>query len=245
MAAVLVDEFEGHFLDQEEIDVSLYEASCMLQSIAALVLVYKIWKEKTVYGICFDTQLCFLLAVIGRLYWANGTRLTDWTFSYVEVAVGILSAAAVCVLCHKFRHTALCDDAPGGGFTIGKILIIAAISSGLVSFFRFYYTGRIKSYSLNILTGSFSMWLEAFALLPQLHLMRRQPYVESLTSHYVALLAGSRVLRLAVWGLLCWRGETDVFVMFGLPDVVHTLLAADYMALWWRNFKMCGPMMLV
>lgn len=56
------------------------------------------------------------------------------------------------------------------------------------------------------LLWTFSIWLEAVAILPQLVLLQRTGNVDNLTGHYVALLGSYRALYLLNW---VWRFATE------------------------------------
>mmetsp|Transcript_7640 Transcript_7640/g.4097 ORF Transcript_7640/g.4097 Transcript_7640/m.4097 type:complete len:112 (-) Transcript_7640:22-357(-) len=73
---------------------------------------------------------------------------------------------------------------------------------------------------------SFSMFIEALGLLPQLFLMRKSGEVEGMTSHYMMCLGLSRLIRLFFW-LALWM-EGDLFVYLVLADLMHTFLLADF-----------------
>lgn len=53
------------------------------------------------------------------------------------------------------------------------------------------------------LSRSYSMWVEAFAILPQLHLLRKQGEVENITSNYVAALGLYRLFYILGWYCIC------------------------------------------
>lgn len=49
------------------------------------------------------------------------------------------------------------------------------------------------------LIWSFSLWLEAFAIMPQLHLLRKLGEVENITSNYVVTLGLYRLFYIINW----------------------------------------------
>ena len=88
------------------------------------------------------------------------------------------------------------------------------------------------------LAWTFSIWLEAVAILPQLVLLQRTGNVDNLTGHYVALLGSYRALYLLNW---VWRAATEAW--YRAPTAwcagaLQTGLYVDffyYYARAWRN----------
>ncbi len=70
-------------------------------------------------------------------------------------------------------------------YLIGPCLIL-----GLIFNYRF---------SLTEILWSFSIWLEAVAILPQLFMLQRTGEAETITTHYLAALGGYRALYIPNW----------------------------------------------
>merc|ERR1719432_612695 len=92
-------------------------------------------------------------------------------------------------------------------------------------------------FSMQILV-SYTMFQEAMGLLPQLYLMRKMHEVEAMTSHYVGLMVVARFFRMVFWGKMYFLGEH--FLQLFFADILHTVLAADYMYLWCRKLQYGG-----
>merc|ERR1719247_2333144 len=88
--------------------------------------------------------------------------------------------------------------------------------------------------SMQILV-SFTMFIEACGLLPQLWLFRKMHEVEPMTSHYVGLLVCARFIRMIFWAKMYFIGENFLVLLFA--DIAHTLLSADYLLLWCKKLK--------
>ena len=69
---------------------------------------------------------------------------------------------------------------------------------------------------------SFTIFLEAGALIPQLVHLRMNKDPEGLTSSYLYCLGGSRVLRFFFW--LTMINNNDTFWYLMLADLLHTFL---------------------
>lgn len=71
-----------------------------------------------------------------------------------------------------------------------EYLIGPSIILGLIFNYRF---------SLTEILWSFSIWLEAVAILPQLFMLQRTGEAETITTHYLAALGGYRALYIPNW----------------------------------------------
>jgi hypothetical protein len=82
------------------------------------------------------------------------------------------------------------------------------------------------------------MALDTFGMLPQLWLLYSadsESLPASWVSHFVGLMCIDRVARIIFWVGYFWNGP--YLLSFIVPDVVHTLLMADYIYLWARLVK--------
>jgi len=188
------------------------------------VLIYKITKQKSIYGLSVDTQLCFLFSVLSRCCWTLDTRLVETKFAYFELAGALVVSFAICFLCYRYRSTMSTQTTP---FRI-YFLVPLALVAGII-----IHPGD-DMWTIQILVA-FTMYIEAFGLLPQLWLMRKMHEVETLTSHYLALLIVARACRMIFWAILFLGGEH--FWMLFIADIIHLLLAADYMFLYFKSIK--------
>lgn len=209
-------------------DIFLFVLGYWVHFTASCLLLYKIHTQRSIYGLSIDTQVAFLMAVLGRCVWTLDTRLVETVFAYIELIVSSLIAGALVVQCVKHRYTTTKHAA-------GPFRIWAIAPASLVLAF-FFHPGE-SWWSIQILVA-FTMYVEALGLLPQLYLMRNMHEIEPLTSHYVALLVIARAIRMLFWGVLFWMGEH--FLQLFLADVIHTLLSADYMWLWFKKLRTGG-----
>jgi ER lumen protein retaining receptor len=73
------------------------------------------------------------------------------------------------------------------------------------------------SYSITEIFWSFSIFLEAVAILPQLFILQRTGEAETITTHYLAALGAYRGLYIPNWIYRC------VILSFGLPNALSAL----------------------
>lgn len=211
-------------------EVFLFILGYYVHFIASCVLLYKIGYHKSIYGLSTDTQISYLLAVICRCIWVMETRLIETTFAYIELMLSTCAAVALVYSCYKHRLTG------GQNMQIHHLLRVYCTAPAALLLAFFFHPGD-DWWSMQILV-SFTMYMEAMGLLPQLWLMRKMHEVEALTSHYVGLLVVARIVRMIFWGKLFVMGEH--FAQLLIADVLHTLLSADYLYLWCRKLRHGG-----
>eukprot|EP00916_Digyalum_oweni_P003035 GHVL01005520.1.p1 GENE.GHVL01005520.1~~GHVL01005520.1.p1 ORF type:complete len:194 (+),score=13.71 GHVL01005520.1:18-599(+) len=177
-------------------EIWLFIGGYSIHLVASLLLIWKIHKSKSVYGLSFDTQVCYLLACISRCIWSVNTRLVETYAAYLELAASTIAAVVLCYLCHRYRHTTTHQAWKGVScwMLVPVTLVVAML----------FHPG-MAWWSSQILVA-FTMYIEAVALLPQQYLMRRMKEIEPITSHYVGFLILSRILRLVFWGWLYMQG---------------------------------------
>ena len=84
------------------------------------------------------------------------------------------------------------------------------------------------------LTWSFSLWLEAVAIMPQINILSKLGGAEAFTLHYIAALGSYRFFYIIFWiyryvveGTLCW---TSIFA-----GVFQAALYIDFFVLYIRK----------
>jgi len=212
-----------------KMDVWLFILGYLIQFVGSCVLLYKIDKHRSIYGLSIDTQICFLIATMSRCFWSLETRLVQETrIAYAELFLSTAASLLLCWYCFNLRHTT--TKAPWWplrcSITVPLTLLLATL----------FHPGK-NFISIQILVA-FSMYLESVALVPQLYLMRRMVDIEPLTSLYVVLLIMSRVVRMLFWTALFLQGEH--FLGLFLADAIHSVLSVDYLYLWIRKLRNGG-----
>eukprot|EP01056_Protomagalhaensia_sp_Gyna25_P002543 Protomagalhaensia_sp_Gyna_25__2542@NODE_2437_length_1086_cov_639_553964_g1889_i2_p1_GENE_NODE_2437_length_1086_cov_639_553964_g1889_i2NODE_2437_length_1086_cov_639_553964_g1889_i2_p1_ORF_typecomplete_len219_score20_47ER_lumen_recept/PF00810_18/2_2e21ER_lumen_recept/PF00810_18/1e04_NODE_2437_length_1086_cov_639_553964_g1889_i249705 len=207
------------------LEVVWFIGGYITQLIGSSLLLTRIAKRQSIYGLAVDTQICYLLSTLARCWWSFDTRLVETQVAYWELVCSVLVAIATCILCLKYRMTT--TKRPFWLYS-AKVMVPAAMVLALC-----FHPGSALI-SLQVLVA-FTMYLEAMALLPQLDLMRKFEEVDPLTSDYVALIVISRLIRLLFWGSLYLQG--DRFVGLLLSDIIHTAFCVQYMLIWVSRFR--------
>lgn len=211
-------------------DIFLFVLGYIVQFLAAMLLGYKISKHQSIYGLSVDTQVAFFLANICRCIWTLDTRLIETWVAYGELVMSTVASGWLCYLCYKHYHTTIKH-----AVWWARIQVLVPVAAVLAFFFH----PSDQWFSIQILVA-FTMYIEALGLLPQLWLMKNMHEVEPLTSHYVGLLIVARLCRMVFWGVLFWMGEH--FLQLFIADILHSLMAADYLYLWCRKLKSGGQL---
>lgn len=211
-------------------EIFLFIMGYYVQLCASGVLGYKIFKQRSIYGLSIDTQVAYLLAVLSRCVWVMETRLVETKFAYLELFGSAISAVVLTYLCWMHRHTNTKHAHP--------ILTVFCTAPAAMVLAFFFHPGD-DWISMQILV-SYTMFQEALGLLPQLWIMGRCHEVEPLTSHYVGLLVIARFIRMCFWGKMYFLGEHFLQLLFA--DILHTICAAQYMYLWVRKLRHGGSL---
>jgi ER lumen protein retaining receptor len=215
-------------------DIYLFVLSYLIQLAASGILLHKVWKVRSIFGLSKETQVCFLFATLSRCVWSLNTRILDTNHILSLVALFELftSVAASLFLMYsfyKFHHTTTVH-APR--FASAYVMVPLAFVVAL-----FFNPGESLVFTSQVLVA-FTMYVEALALVPQLWILRKMADVEALTSHYIGLLIVSRMIRMVFW-VVMFRAGTSFRGLF-VADLLHTLFSADYLYLWVRKLRYGG-----
>ena len=123
-------------------------------------MIYKLQKQKSMYGISIDTQICLLASTFARVFWMMDTQLTKLWISVIEIAVAVILHAYIVFLCFSYKDTiykgvsAIYLKSP---VLIGICFILSTI----------FHPGSKGEYFVTFqMFVSFTMFLEAVALIP-------------------------------------------------------------------------------
>jgi len=149
------------------------------------ILVHKIRTSRSCRGISFKTQALYVVVFVTRYLdlFHNWVSLYNFTMKlfFIGSSIYILYLMKV-----RFRPT---NDPSIDTFRV-EYLVGPAILFGLI----FNY-----SYSITEIFWSFSIFLEAVAILPQLFILQRTGEAETITTHYLAALGAYRGLYIPNW----------------------------------------------
>jgi hypothetical protein len=210
---------------------------------AVTVLVTKLQQSKSAKGVSAKCLQCYAVVFVARLVsilrhegYLPYDRSGDWVYHCIEVA----SFAAVVVALGLTHVTyASTYDVTADAFTIpplpnalGALVIVVPA----FVFAALFHPGLNKDF-LSDTTWTFAMYVESFAILPQLYLFQKQSKqvatVDYLIGHFVAALGFSRLVEMGFWmnsfhELADRNGNRHVGVLVLGTQIVHLVIMCDF-----------------
>lgn len=184
---------------------------------AIIILLVKIWKTRSCSGISGKSQILFAVTYT--------TRYIDLFTSYISLYNTIMkiffigaSYATLYLIYFKFKATYDRNhDTFRIEFLLGPAALLALIINNEFSFMEILWT--------------YSIYLEAVAILPQLFMVSKTGEAETITSHYLFALGSYRALYLLNW---IYRYYTDGFHEWiaVIAGIVQTVLYCDFFYLY-------------
>uniref|UniRef100_A0A0N4Z9T5 ER lumen protein-retaining receptor n=1 Tax=Parastrongyloides trichosuri TaxID=131310 RepID=A0A0N4Z9T5_PARTI len=187
---------------------------------AIIILLFKIWKTKSVSGLSGKSLVLFALVFT--------TRYLDLFTTYISLyntAMKIFfiasSYATVFFFYHMFKHSANLEQ---DNFRVEILIIPAAILACVIN---------AQFTALEVL-WTFSIYLEAVAILPQMFMLQQRGEAETITAHYLFCLGLYRGLYILNW---IYRYQTEQFYdpIAIVAGVVQTVLYADFFYIYFNR----------
>jgi ER lumen protein retaining receptor len=185
--------------------------------LAILILLMKIWKTRSCAGISGKTQAMFALTFI--------TRYLDLFIHFVSLyntvmkVIYISCSLATCYLMFvKFKAT---YDGNHDSMRAEFLIVPAAGLACLVN----------HDFAPLEILWTFSIYLEAVAILPQLFMISKTGEAETITSHYLFAQGSYRALYIANW-VYRYHFENHVDWIAIVSGVIQTVLYCDFFYLY-------------
>ena len=196
-----------------------------LHLISFVIIIYKIYKDKSCKGVSAKTFEIYLLVFCTRYL-----DLFMYFISFYNTFMKILfisASAFILYLMHlkdPFKNTY--DRKNEDIFPHLYLILFAVIMTLIIN----------KDYSLWGLTWSFSLWLESVAVFPQISIIAKTNGIFTYTAHYLAALGSYRFFYILLWiyryikfGRVLW---VSVF-----SGILQVLLYADFFYLYFKNVR--------
>eukprot|EP00126_Sphaerothecum_destruens_P006039 Sdes_comp19184_c0_seq2m9994 len=185
--------------------------------VAIFLLLWKIWKTRSVAGISFKSQALFCGVFYCR-YLDLFTHFVSVYNSLMKMIYIVSSSVTVYFIFRKFRTT---YDKTHDVLRV-EFLLIPCLILGLLFNYSFE--------PIQIL-WSFSIFLESVAILPQLFMIQKTGEAETITSHYLFALGAYRGFYLFNWIYRYFYEDyfDQIAVVCG---VVQTVLYCDFFYLY-------------
>ena len=81
----------------------IFECGYMFHHIGTALLIYKLQSQKSMYGICIDTHICYMFALIARCFWQFDTQLASMSLTYIEITIALLSQSILIYQCYQYK----------------------------------------------------------------------------------------------------------------------------------------------
>lgn len=185
--------------------------------VAIIILLLKIWKSRSCAGISLKSQLFFALVFTAR-YLDLFTNFISVYNTCMKIVFLVASYGTIYLMFFKFRAT---YDSSHDTFRV-EFLILPALALSLVV---------NHAFTVMEVLWSFSILLEAVAILPQLFMVSKTGEAESITSHYLFSLGSYRGLYILNW-VYRYYSEGYVDWIAVLAGVVQTILYCDFFYLY-------------
>ena len=194
-----------------------------LHLISFVIIIYKIYRDKSCKGVSAKTFEIYLLVFCTRYL-----DLFMYFISFYNTFMKLLfisASAFILYLMHlKDPFKSTYDRKNEDIFPHLYLILFAVIMTLIIN----------KDYSLWGLTWSFSLWLESVAVFPQISIIAKTNGIFTYTAHYLAALGSYRFFYILLWiyryikfGRVLW---VSVF-----SGTLQVLLYADFFYLYFKN----------
>lgn len=177
------------------------------------ILLHKIQVTRSCRGISFKTQALYVAVFV--------SRYLDLFFRFVSVYNSVMklffigsSVYILYLMKYKYRPT---HDPSIDTFKV-EYLVGPCFLFALIFNYQFIFSEIL---------WSFSIWLEAVAILPQLFMLQRTGEAETITTHYLAALGAYRALYIPNW-IYRYFAEGVVDPIAVTAGIVQTGLYLDF-----------------
>lgn len=185
--------------------------------LAIIILLLKIWKTRSCAGISGKSQLLFALTYTTR-YLDLVTNFVSLYNTFMKVVFLAASYATIWLIYMKFRAT---YDQNHDTFRIEFLLLPVTILSLVAN----------HEFTVIEILWTWSIYLEAVAILPQLFMVSKTGEAESITSHYLFALGSYRGLYILNWIYRYYmESYYDLIAIFA--GILQTVLYCDFFYLY-------------
>merc|ERR1712168_995823 len=184
---------------------------------AIIILLLKIWKTRSCAGISGKTQAMFALVFITRYLdlFVHFVSLYNTVMKVIYIA---LSIGPCYLIFFKFKAT---YDGNHDSMRAEFLVVPAAGLACLIN----------NDFSVLEILWTFSIYLEAVAILPQLFMISKTGEAETITSHYLFAQGSYRALYIANW-IYRYYFENHIDWIAIVSGIVQTVLYCDFFYLY-------------
>lgn len=181
--------------------------------VSIVILIRTIETNRSIKGISLKTQILYMLVFITRyLDLLTFNFGSIYNFLLKIIYLGSTGYTIHLMLQHSKSITQYVDD-----FKIIYILVPSFVLSLIFNY----------KFSLTEILWSFSLWLEALAILPQLYMLQKEGQGDLLTIHYIFALGIYRTLYIPNW-IYRYFAESRFDYISILAGIVQTIIYSDF-----------------
>lgn len=188
--------------------------------VSIAILIRTIQSSRSAKGISLKSQLLYMIVFVTR-YLDLLTFKFDSLYNLVLKLTYLASTAYTIylILLHTKNITQYVDDF--------KVLYILAPSAILALVFNY-------KFSFTEVLWSFSLWLEALAIFPQLYMLQKEGQGDLLTIHYIFALGVYRALYIPNW-IYRYVSEGRFDYISILAGIVQTVVYSDFFWIYYNK----------
>ncbi|KAF9196271.1 endoplasmic reticulum retention protein [Haplosporangium sp. Z 27] len=194
--------------------MNLFRLVADLMHLASIfILLLKMQKTRSVTGISFKTQVLYCVVFITRYLDLFNNFLSLYN---TAMKIFFISSSLYIIYLMKIKFKAT-NDPRLDTFQVQYIVAGAAVLSLIANY----------AFTFQEVFWTFSVYLEAVAILPQLFMLTKTGEAEVITTHYLFALGGYRALYLVNW---IYRYYTEQYVdwIVWVAGTVQTGLYCDF-----------------
>lgn len=184
------------------------------------LLIYSIETNRSVDGLSLKTQAIYVIVFV--------LRYVDLLFKFVSIYNSLMkmffistSVYTVYLMIRKYPKRIREDT---DTFPVKYLGMFACVLSLIFT----------HSYSLRELSWSFSIWLEAIAIIPQLYMLQKTGSAENITTHYIFALGIYRGLYIPNW-LYRYFAEGKFDYVAVLAGILQTCIYSDFFYIYYTK----------
>ena len=215
--------------------------SSLIQTCAFLIVLVKVTNYQNCSGLSANTLISYSILLFARLTstlfytgYLPSDKSGSWLYQLSDIASLVLCCSLLYLIYFKYKETSdLMQDSkvPFYYLAIPAYVLALIVRSSL------------NRNAFSDINWAFSMYLETFAIFPQILLFTiKKGQIEKFTSHYVALCGLSRLISLIFWwdtyeelkAYDLYFGEYVGYFIIG-SQILQLLIMADYYYLYFKS----------
>ena len=200
--------------------VFFFELGYFLNIIGIAILISNIIKKNQVEGISFYSQLLFAISTFSKIFFFWFTLLRDYVMCWIELVISVLLTVWLLHLLIKHRKNSFMKEKNHFDW---RLLVIVSFILAVISNYE-----KEEAFEISQLMIRFSIIVEAFGLLPQIHFMKDQKYVPQFFGYYLTTISISRLARIGFWVFqLMYNYTGSTYYTLIIADSCYLVLTAD------------------